>query len=63
MSKRQLLCLLGAWVMLFLFLGLPSSWLKVIAVVSGLVIIFISYNLPHQARENNSENNNHTPNI
>lgn len=46
MSKRQLLCILGAWIIVFLFLGFPSSWHKVIAVISGLLIITVAYNLP-----------------
>jgi hypothetical protein len=46
MSKRQLLCVLGAWVAVFLFLGLPSPWHKVIAIVTGLIIIAVSYTLP-----------------
>ncbi len=46
MSKRQLLCLLGVWIMIFLFLGFKSSWDQVIAVVTGLVIVVIAYNLP-----------------
>ena len=46
MSKRQLLCVIGVWVMIFLFLGFPSMWHKIIAVLSGLAIIIISYNLP-----------------
>lgn len=46
MSKRQLLCLLGVWVIGFLFLGFPSSWHKIIAIVTGLIIILIAYNLP-----------------
>ena len=50
MSKRQSLCLLGAWIMIFLFLGFPSDWHKVIAVVSGLIIILIAYNLPASTR-------------
>jgi hypothetical protein len=54
MSKRQWLCLLGVWVMLFLFIGVPSFWHEVIAVISGLIIIFIAYNLPHE--ENNISN-------
>ncbi len=29
--------------MIFLFLGFPSSWDKIIALVSGLLIIVISY--------------------
>ena len=46
MSKRQLLCVLGVWVMVFLFLGLPSEWDKTFAVVSGLLIVIVAYTLP-----------------
>lgn len=50
MSKRQFLCLLGVWVMVFLFLGFPSGWHRPIALVSGLIIIVIAYNLPAAVR-------------
>ena len=43
MSKRQILAVLGVWVMIFLFLGFPASWMKPIAIVSGVLIILISY--------------------
>jgi len=52
MSKRQWLCLLGAWVMIFLFLGVPTLWHKIIALFSGLIIILISYNLPPDKKNN-----------
>ncbi len=55
MSKRQLLCLLGIWVILFLFLGVPSLWHKIISVISGLIIVFVAYNLPHEKREGKSD--------
>ncbi len=48
MSKRQWLCLMGVWVMIFLFLGVPSLWHKIIALVTGLIIIAIAYSLPHE---------------
>lgn len=70
MSKRQLLCLMGVWVTIFLFLGVPSLWHKIISVASGLIIIFISYNLPHESKPENqsthsafTENNNHSSNL
>ncbi len=50
MSKRQWLCVLGVWVIVFLFLGVPSTWHKIIALLTGLIIIFISYNLPQERR-------------
>jgi hypothetical protein len=45
MSKRQLLIILGVWMMLFLFLGFPSSWDKVFALISGIIIVVISITL------------------
>ncbi|MEK7095384.1 MAG: hypothetical protein AAB917_01875 [Patescibacteria group bacterium] len=45
MSKRQLLSIIGIWVMAFLFLGLPSFWHKILAVISGVIIIVIAYRL------------------
>jgi hypothetical protein len=55
MSKRQWLCLLGVWVMIFLFLGFPSFWHKIIALVSGVIIIAIAYNIPAEIKKNNNE--------
>ncbi|HEY4494684.1 MAG TPA: hypothetical protein VJC02_01115 [Candidatus Paceibacterota bacterium] len=51
MSKRQVLCVVGVWIMVFLFLGVPSFWHKVIAILSGLVIIIIAYNIPSEKKE------------
>jgi len=43
MSKRQILILLGIWVMIFLFLGFPSAWDKAFALIAGALIAIISY--------------------
>lgn len=51
MSKRQWLTLLGVWIMVFLFLGFPPLWRYIMAVVSGLIIILIAYNLPADSRK------------
>lgn len=48
MSKKQVLCLLGVWVMIFPFLGFPSFWIRIIALVSGLIIVGLAYTLPSQ---------------
>jgi hypothetical protein len=64
MSKRQLLCLLGLFTAVFLFLGIDGFWDKIISVVLGLLIIIISYNLPHEKRSGSfTENSNHNSNI
>ncbi len=62
MSKRQLLCVLGVWVMALLFLGIPSSFHKILAILTGLAIIFISYNLSPEERVDD-ENEKESPYI
>ncbi len=52
MSKRQWLSLMGVWVMIFLFLGFPSTWHKIIALISGVIIIAIAYNIPQEQKTN-----------
>ena len=45
MSQRQWIVIIGVWVMVFLFLGFPSSWEKVFAILTGLLIIFLAYRI------------------
>lgn len=54
MSKRQWLCVMGVWIMIFLSLGFPSMWHKIIAVVSGIIVIAISYNLSPENKKDNA---------
>ena len=43
MSKRQLLIILGIWVMAFLFLGFPSTWDKIFSLITGLLIVAVAF--------------------
>jgi hypothetical protein len=45
MSQRQWIIIIGVWVMIFLFLGFPSSWEKVLAILTGLLVIFLAYRI------------------
>jgi hypothetical protein len=54
MSKRQLLCIIGAWSIVFLFLGFPSSWDKIFGIVCGLSTIAIAYNLKTERQVSNT---------
>lgn len=45
MSKRQVLMILGVWVIILPFLGFPSGWDRTIAVVAGFLIVAIAYSL------------------
>ncbi len=56
MSKRQWLCILGIGIAAFLFLGFPTSWDKIISLISGLIIVLISYNLPQEEKNISSDN-------
>lgn len=58
MSKRQFLCVLGVWVAIFLFLGFPEVWHNILAVITGLVIIFVAYRLPRESIKNTSGETN-----
>lgn len=55
MSKRQVLMVLGVWVAVLLFLGFPSSWDKLIAVVSGLLVLFVAYRLNPDAKPRSAD--------
>lgn len=43
MSKQQILMLLGVWVIVFLFLGFPQEIDKILALLTGIVIVITSY--------------------
>jgi hypothetical protein len=43
MSKRQILAVLGIWVMIFSWLNFPPNWKPWIGVVTGLLIILAAY--------------------
>ena len=57
MSKRQILVLLGVWVGVFLFLGLPSGWLEILGVITGISLIALAYSLGSEpVRSSNIDN-------
>ncbi len=45
MSKRQILIILGIWVVILPFLGFPGNWDRVILFASGLIIAVVAYSL------------------
>ncbi len=56
MSKKQILILLGVWIILFTFLGFPEFWDKIIALITGILIVTISYFLPSKQEDNTTVN-------
>ena len=45
MSKRQLLIILGLWIMGLLYLGFRESVDKIILLVSGFAVICVAYSI------------------
>jgi hypothetical protein len=45
MAKKQWISLLGLWTTIFLFLGFPATWDKWLAVITGILIILITYSM------------------
>ena len=41
--------LLGVWVIVFLFLGFPQGWQKILAIATGLYLIVLGYSLSSDA--------------
>ena len=42
MSKRQVIIILGIWIFLLPFLGIPLIWIKFLTVCSGILVAIIA---------------------
>jgi len=51
MQKTRILLILGIWVTILPYLGFPSSWKDILFTLTGLVLIFISYTLYKNSKE------------
>lgn len=61
MSKRQVIMILGVLVAIFLFLGFPFFWDKIISVLFGVCIILLAYSIKidnDQSKTKSTETNN-----
>jgi hypothetical protein len=43
MRKEKTLFIIGLWVIILPFLGFPNSWRKVLFLITGLAVMYISY--------------------
>jgi hypothetical protein len=43
--------LLGAWTIIFLFLGFPIGWEEILAALTGLVVVIMAYRMPSPIKE------------
>ncbi len=51
MKKERTLFFIGLWVAILPYLGFPTSFRKILFVITGLVIIYFSYMLRKKAKE------------
>ena len=52
MTKQRIIFILGIWVGLLPFLGFPSSWKSIFFAISGLILVYISYILHRESKDN-----------
>jgi len=50
MSKRQVIMLLGIWVMILFKLGFPPGVREVLALITGVVIVFVASRIRPEAK-------------
>ncbi len=50
MKKARILLILGLWVAVLPYLGLPYSWKDILMTLSGLGLIYFSYVLYQEAK-------------
>ncbi|ETB63697.1 TPA: hypothetical protein DIC38_03120 [Candidatus Nomurabacteria bacterium] len=43
MRKERTLFIMGFWVALLPFLGFPNNWRKILFIITGLLLIYLSY--------------------
>ncbi len=63
MRRERILLILGIWVAILPYLGFPYSWKNILFTISGLVLVFYSYeihkeNKVKQLRKQKSDNFN-----
>lgn len=52
MSKRQILGIIGIWVIILPFLGFPSGWKTVLLVLTGIGICALAYSTRRSISKN-----------
>ena len=50
MQKSRILLFLGIWIVILPYLGFHYSWKDTLTVLSGLVVIYISYGLYRESK-------------
>ncbi len=55
MSKRQILILIGIWIIVLPFLGFPGNWQRILFVITGVYLLALSYSLRLEGAQTNSD--------
>lgn len=50
MRKERTLFFIGIWVGILPFLGFPNSWRKILFIITGLALIYLSYLFRQEAK-------------
>ena len=55
MSKQRAIFLLGIWVAILPFLGFPNFWRKMLFIITGLLLVYVSYTLKRKTIRRRAE--------
>ena len=61
MSKEMLVMVLGVWIIIVPYLGVPSSWKGIIYIISGLLIVLVGFLLRTDALRRGGKTSAHQP--
>jgi len=50
MRKEKTLFILGLWIIILPFLGLPSLWKNILFAITGLMLFYLSYLFKYEAK-------------
>jgi hypothetical protein len=60
MLKQRLICIIGIWIMVLPYIGIPLSWKKILFFITGLITFGLGYLLYRERRTYLSGSKNHS---
>jgi len=60
MRKEKTLLIIGLWVAILSFLGFPSTWRKILFLITGLAIMYLAYLFYLEVKARLSKDINHS---
>jgi len=58
MRKEKTLFIIGIWIIILPFLGFPDTWRKIFFIITGFMLVYLSYIYYQQAKSRISKNEN-----